>query len=251
MFSDSQAAISRVQHDRTGPGQTQARKAIETARRITSRDNSITLRWIPAHAGVEGYEKADDMAKRAAEEKEERAPTAYLMEASLSHLTRVTTKARSTATVEWIRRHSGQRRRYRPPKGGEMRKALGKTRKGVASRFYQLLSGHAAVAEHLRRVGQAPSDLCFWCGSGEKQTRHRLFIKCRRWGPEIRKMWQRSRLDCEWGGAPSIRFLFGNERAVPAVLEFLEKTRVGKMPDRILLAGGPDLEEEELETLSL
>ena len=38
---------------------------------------------------------------------------------------------------------------------------------------------------------------------------------------------------------------------MPATLEFLEKTRVGKMPGRILLAGGPDLEEEEIETFSL
>ena len=30
-----------------------------------------------------------------------------------------------------------------------------------------------------------------------------------------------------------------------------EGTRVGKMPGRILLAGGPDLEEEELEGFSL
>ena len=64
-------------------------------------------------------------------------------------------------------------------------------------------------------------------------------------------MWQRIRIDCEWGGAPSRRFLFGNERAVPTILEFPERTKVGKMPGRNLLAGSPDLEEEELETLSL
>ena len=64
-------------------------------------------------------------------------------------------------------------------------------------------------------------------------------------------MWQRIRLDCGWGRAPSIRRLFGNERAVPAILEFLEDTSVGKMPGRILLAGGPDLEEGELECVSL
>ena len=38
---------------------------------------------------------------------------------------------------------------------------------------------------------------------------------------------------------------------MPAILEFLGDTRVGKMPSRILLAGGPDLEEEELEGFSL
>ena len=36
-----------------------------------------------------------------------------------------------------------------------------------------------------------------------------------------------------------------------AILEFPEGTKVGKMPSRVLLAGGPDLEEEELEGFSL
>ena len=81
-----------------------------------------------------------------------------------------------------------------------MRKALNRTRKEVASRYYQLLSGRAAVAEHIFRVNQAPNNLCFWCGSGERQTRHHLLVKCRRWGPEIKRMWQRVKLDSRWGG---------------------------------------------------
>ena len=133
----------------------------------------------------------------------------------------------------------------------KMRKALARVRKELAGRYYQLLSGHAAMAERLLRVGQASSDQCFWCGSGERQARFHLFVKCRRWEPEIRRLWQRVRLGCGWGGAPSVRRLFEDERAVPAVLEFLENTRVGKVPGRILLAGAPDLEEEELEGFSL
>ena len=132
-----------------------------------------------------------------------------------------------------------------------MRKDLNGTRKELAGRFYQLLSGHAATAEHLTRIGQAESDRCFWCGSGERQTRYHLLVKCRRWQPEIRKLWQRVRVDTGWGGAPSIRKLFGNEKNVKAILEFLERTKVGKMPGRVLLAGGPGLEEEELEGFSL
>ena len=131
-----------------------------------------------------------------------------------------------------------------------MRKELGRCPKELAGRFYQLLSGHAAVAEHLVRVGQADMDTCFWCGSGERQTRHHLFIKCRRWMPEIRKLWQRVRAETGEGGAPSVRKLFGG-RNTKAILEFLEGTRVGKMPSRVLLAGGPELEEEELEGFSL
>ena len=58
-------------------------------------------------------------------------------------------------------------------------------------------------------------------------------------------------METGWGGAPSIRKLFGDERNVKAILGFLEKTKVGKMPSRVLLAGGPDLEEEDLDGFSL
>ena len=84
-----------------------------------------------------------------------------------------------------------------PPAGGKLRKELGKVRKELAGRYYQLLLGHEATAVHLRRVGQAPSDKCWWCGSGERQSRHHLFIKCRRWTPEIKRMWHRVEKDCE------------------------------------------------------
>ena len=57
--------------------------------------------------------------------------------------------------------------------------------------------------------------------------------------------------DCEWGGlrAPSVCLLFGYVRATPAVLEFLEDTRVGRMPGRVLLAGGLDASGEDLEVM--
>ena len=98
-------------------------------------------------------------------------PVTQLREASLSHLTRKVTEARSSAMSTWIREHSGRRRRYRPPRGGKMRKALAKERKETARRFHQLLSGHAATGEHLLRANQVESDECFWCRSGERQTR--------------------------------------------------------------------------------
>ena len=43
VFSDSQAAISRIQHDRTGLGQALAIKAICAAEAVVSRNNKITL----------------------------------------------------------------------------------------------------------------------------------------------------------------------------------------------------------------
>ena len=58
---------------------------------------------------------------------------------------------------------------------------------------------------------------------------------------------------CEWGGprAPSVRLLFRDARATPALLEFLEDTRVGRIPGWVLLAGGPDSEKGEMEEVEL
>ena len=56
IFSDSQAAISRIQHDRTGPGQSLAVRAIAAASSIATRGNRITIRWTPSHMGITGNE---------------------------------------------------------------------------------------------------------------------------------------------------------------------------------------------------
>ena len=133
----------------------------------------------------------------------------------------------------------GQRRRYRPPPGGKMRKGLARVRKELAGYFFQLLSGHAATAEHFTRIGQAASPQC--CGAGLASDRQGSTSLL---GAEDGV--QRSRVcgagwrDCEWGGsrAPSMRTLSGDTRATAAVLEFLETTRVGRMPGRVLMAEG-------------
>ena len=61
--------------------------------------------------------------------------------------------------------------------------------------------------------------------------------------PEIRQLWRRVERDCEWASrrVPTVRLFFRDKRATPAVLESLEKTRVGKMPELALLG----VEEEE------
>ena len=185
----------------------------------------------PAHVGVEGNEHADVLAKRAAEGEEGRASPEYLGEASLSHLMRMTTEARSGAAREWIRGHVRRERRYPPPPGGKLCKGLGKARKGLAGRFYQLLSGHAATAPS-RADQPSPKRQVLVVRQRLKTNTPPPFIRRRRWTPEIRGLWQRVERDCEWESprAPSIRLLFRDGRATPAVLEFLEDTRVGKIP---------------------
>ena len=57
--------------------------------RVVSRDNGVSIRWVPAHHGALGDEKADEYAKAAAEGVmlESDAPDEHRWVANLAHMT--------------------------------------------------------------------------------------------------------------------------------------------------------------------
>ena len=136
-------------------------------------------------------------------------------------------------TSQWIRDHVRSERRYLPPGGTGIRKRImRRVRKATAQRYYQLLTGHAAIGSFLHDRMAEPQrldlDRCWWCSSGARQSRHYLFIKCRAWALQIRMLWRGIGEDRHWERprAPALRRLW-REEATEAVLKFLESTRVG------------------------
>ena len=90
----------------------------------------------------------------------------------------------------------------------------------MASRYYQLLTGHAAIGSCLHeRAEAAESSERWWCSSGERY---------RAWAPQQRRLWRRIGRDCGWKHprAPAVKWLW-EERATEAVLAFSADTRVG------------------------
>ena len=71
ILSDSSAASGRARSDEMGPGQRFAVTIIEVCSRLSSRGNTLTLRLVPSHLGIEGNEVADDWAKRVAGDSDE------------------------------------------------------------------------------------------------------------------------------------------------------------------------------------
>ena len=60
VFVDSTAAIDRVRTGTIGPGQRFAIAPMEACAEVLSRDNDVTIRWVPAHQGITGNEKANE-----------------------------------------------------------------------------------------------------------------------------------------------------------------------------------------------
>ena len=197
-----------------------------------SRDNEATLLWAPAHSGIVGNEVADSYAEEAASGQQHSVPGELRWEASLSHLSRVATENRSRATAQWISEHVRPERRYWPPVGsGLRRQALRRVRKSLASRYYELLSDHAAIGSFLHERLTGPlrreSSECQWCDSGRRESRHHLFVECKAWTPQIHKLWKWVGKGCGWKHpkVPAVRKLW-KEGATEAALEYLGDTRL-------------------------
>ena len=87
---------------------------------------------------------------------------------------------RTQGTSSWIASHVKSSRRCRPPRGSNLRPDHRKEEKGLASRYYPLLSGHASTGAYLaEKIHKVLLSECWRCGSGERQSRYRLFFRCR------------------------------------------------------------------------
>ena len=71
-----------------------------------------------------------------------------------------------------IKKRSRGRRPYQTPRRGEIPRipgALQSTPKELATRFFQLASGHAMIAPFLKeKFGWVESDSCWWCSGGRQ-----------------------------------------------------------------------------------
>lgn len=81
--------------------------------------------------------------------------------------------------------------------------------KALASRCCQLPSGS---------TGTFVADNMCQCGSGEKKTRHYLFVQCEAQAPQIKALLRGVGNPAGGGPGPTVRTLFREEkaRAVPA-----------------------------------
>jgi hypothetical protein len=178
---DSQAAISRLQHQGVGPGQGLAIRAHRAAQALEAQGRPVTIQWVPGHHGIGGNERADQAAKQATT----KPPIGGQGKLSLAYTHRSRTEVARAQRQQWLTKALGRRslaaqRAYRAPPGWKLDPAVAAAPKRIASRYYQLKVGHAAIGAYLQKIQARESGACHGCQAPSETVYHLLF-ECREW----------------------------------------------------------------------
>ena len=154
---------------------------------------------------------------------------------SLAHVSRRRTEVCTAQRKQWIKKRLEKRSRkaqrtYKPAEELRQDPVAAAASKRVASRYYQLKIGHAAVGEFLQRRDAQASAACRWCQASRESVGHLLF-ECWEWQRQRRTLrgdliQAKMQYPTAAEEIPEAR-LFGNRKAMKALLAFIATTGVG------------------------
>jgi len=227
--------------DDPGPGQQyalQARKHIASLRRARP-GITIEIRWCPAHKGIAGNENSDDWAKIAAEEPDthgvewlnyaDRTEVRPMpLPRSLANLRREISEKKWAEAWSWAGGRASKKN-YKMPESHRPDGVVAGSTKRLASRYYQMKTGHARTGQYLHWTRARPSAECWWCQC-PAQTRDHLFKVCPKWKLQQKILWAEVQKETEEGKSRwKIWDLLADGRCGRAVLGFLSSTDVGRL----------------------
>ena len=158
---DSRAALMTLE---SGPASQTTYLGAEVWRRLLAlaeRGRPIHLQWVPAHCGLAGNERADAIAKEAAELDQTSAPL------DIRSATRAAARAASRAWQldwpdGWFKEIFGHQKTPGPVRGDCRTTAVD---------IHQLRAGHwSQSAQYLHRIGRRPTDTCQGCADAGCQA---------------------------------------------------------------------------------
>jgi len=187
---DSQAALLTLQSDLRSPGQHLAREILLIANRLQKRKGKrklkLTFRWTAGHEGIEGNEKADEEAKKAAKGLTADKPSLppYLRCTLLTNPSAVRQQNQAAIKKDWTKMWRNSVRgakllkldKTTPSKGFLKRLSNPTLSRAASSSISQLVISHVPLNAYLKRFKKVDSANCPACGTSEEDVEHFLLI---------------------------------------------------------------------------
>lgn len=192
IHSDSRAALDTLHKKFINSAQ--VRDTIETLNRLAAQDNTVTLRWVKAHVGHPGNEKADELAKQGADLEKDpiRAENVPLVPSSFIRNS-VREKVVSLWNKVWQADPQCRQTKLFIPEISK-KKALDytKCRRTVFSAAVQFITGHNFMRKHDSIVQNGflhyDSSLCQHCQKAPESTMH-VLSECDKYGVTRYLLW--------------------------------------------------------------
>ena len=181
ILTDSLSSLQTLEHWYKTNYQTAVNQMIGLTEILTDMNFSITLQWVPSHVGIEGNEKADELAK-----------AAHHLQASTpcplnkDDVKRMVNKAQ---TNYWQQQYDSIKEDLHI---GDIKPTLGlwtwitTGSRAVDTATARLRIGHSELNANQHRFGQTDSPLCSTCQVPE--TSKHYLLECRRYAASRRKL---------------------------------------------------------------
>lgn len=178
VISDSQSALQTLADPKPKSGYGVVRDILSLLHGIAMRKGPrVSFLWVPGHSGIEGNERAHDLAQRATHQ-----PAATLTTATLRA---TVTKTAQPDLERW-------RRDFQKATTGRYTRLLDRAlparhvkgiydplKRGEAQIIAQLRTGKSRLNDYLYKINAADSDQCPRCQ--RRETVRHFLVECRRW----------------------------------------------------------------------
>jgi len=142
---------------------------------------------------------------------------------SLAYIKREISEKKLVETQRWAGGRSSKKK-YKMPESHKPDGTVAGSNKRLASRYYQLKTGHCWTGQYLHWEKARPAAQCWWCQCPTK-TRDHLSKVCREWRMQQKILWAEVRKETgKWKSRWKIKDLFADRRCSQAVLDFLSST---------------------------
>jgi len=147
---------------------------------------------------------------------------------SLANIKREISEKKWVEARQWAGGRTSKKK-YKMPESQKPERTVAGSTKKLASRFYQLKTGHCRSGQYLYWAKTRPTAECWWCRC-PSQTRDHLFRVCPEWKMQQKILWAEAQKKTgRWKSRWTVRDLLADERCVQAVLDFLSTTDVGRL----------------------